>query len=107
MSGFGDVGEGPGNEEDSDLQRLEKEGAVGDICSHVIDFDGNICDSELDARTLAIPLDVIKKKKYRIGVAQGFSKADSLCGALRGGIINVLVTNEETAERMLNRMDEN
>ena len=80
---------------------------MGDICSHVIDFDGNICDSELDARTLAIPLDVIKKKKYRIGVAQGFSKADSLCGALRGGIINVLVTNEETAERMLNRMDEN
>ncbi len=90
---------------DQDLLQLKKKGAVGDVCSHVIDIEGNICDSDLDARTMAVPLDCIKKKKYRIGVAQGFSKVNSLCGALRGGIINVLVTNEETAERILLNLD--
>ena len=90
---------------DPDLEKLEKQGAVGDICSHVIDIDGRICDRELDARTMAISLDSIRKKKYKICVAQGFSKADSLCGALRGGIINVLVTNEETAEYVLTRLE--
>ena len=90
---------------DADLDKLGKKGAVGDICSHVIDIEGKICDRELDARTMAVPLESIKAKKYRIGVAQGFSKVDSLCGALRGGIINVLVTNEETAERILSTLD--
>ena len=90
---------------DADLTRLKRLGAVGDICSHVIDINGKICDRNLDERTMAVPLDNIKKKKYRIGVGQGFSKVDSLCGALRGGIINVLVTNEETAECMLDRLD--
>ena len=88
-----------------DLDRLKQKGAVGDICSHVIDIEGNLCDRDLDARTMAVSLENIKNKKYRIGVAQGFSKADSLCGALRGGIINVLVTNEETAERILSNLD--
>ena len=90
---------------DEDLVRLEKKGAVGDICSHVIDMEGRICEPELDERTVAIPLDVIKSKPYRIGVAQGISKVESLCGALRGGIINVLITNEETAERMLKNLN--
>lgn len=90
---------------EADLDRLKQKGAVGDICSHVIDIEGNLCDRDLDARTMAVSLENIKNKKYRIGVAQGFSKADSLCGALRGGIINVLVTNEETAERILSNLD--
>lgn len=90
---------------EADLDRLKQRGAVGDICSHVIDIEGNLCDRDLDARTMAVSLENIKNKKYRIGVAQGFSKADSLCGALRGGIINVLVTNEETAERILSNLD--
>ncbi len=90
---------------DSDLLKLKQRGAVGDICSHVINIEGKICDTDLDDRTMAIPLESIKKKKYRIGVAQGFSKAKALCGALRGGIINVLITNEETAEKILTDLD--
>ena len=90
--------------QDSDLNRLRQLGAVGDICSHVIDINGKICDKTLDERTMAVPLEDIKKKKYRIGVGQGFSKVDAFCGALRGSIINVLITNEETAERILKRL---
>ncbi len=54
---------------------------------------------------MAVPLDVIRQKEYRIGVAQGVSKVESICGALNGGIVNVLITNEDTAEWVLNRLD--
>lgn len=87
------------------MERLLGMGAVGDICSHIIDIHGNICDRELDERTMAVPLDVIRQKEYRIGVAQGVSKVESICGALNGGIVNVLITNEDTAEWVLNRLD--
>lgn len=84
-----------------EMQALSKKGAVGDVCSHLIDIHGNICDKDLDERTVAVPLEIIKQKKYRIGVAQGLSKVDCILGALNGGIINVLITNEETAEWVL------
>lgn len=88
-----------------EMKILTDRGAVGDICSHLIDIHGNICDPELDERTIAIPLEDIKKKKYRIGVAQGLSKVDSILGALNGGYINVLITNEETADWILKQDD--
>ena len=90
---------------EADMTKLEGMGAVGDICSHVIDIDGKICDEELDARSMGISLEALKEKEQRICVAQGFSKVNSICGALRGGIINVLITDEETAERVLVRLD--
>ena len=87
------------------IEKLSQQGAVGDICSHIIDIHGNICDKELDERTIAIPLSTIKEKEYRIGVAQGISKVDSICGALNGGIVNVLITNEDTADWVLSRLE--
>mgnify|MGYP001623001948 CR=1 FL=1 len=87
------------------MKSLEKKGAVGDICSHVIDFNGKICDQELDERTLAISLETMKKARYRIAVAQGESKVASLCGALNGKLMNVLVTNEETAQSIWDRFE--
>lgn len=88
-----------------EMKILAERGAVGDICSHLIDIHGNICDPELDERTIAVPLDEIKKKRYRICVAQGLSKVDSMLGALNGGFINVLVTSEETADLILRQDD--
>jgi len=88
-----------------EMKTLTERGAVGDICSHLIDIYGNLCDPELDQRTIAIPLDEIKKKKYRICVAQGLSKVDSMLGALNGGFVNVLITNEETAVWILKQDD--
>ncbi len=89
----------------NEMKLLAERGAVGDICSHLIDIHGNICDPELDERTVAVSLDELKKKRYRICVAQGLSKADSMLGALNGGIVNVLITNEETADLILRQDD--
>ncbi len=90
--------------EKEQMIELIGKGAVGDICDHLINEKGEICDSKLDERTVAVPLEVLKHKKYRIGVATGQSKVECICGAIRGEIINVLVTDEETAEKVLEHL---
>lgn len=89
---------------EKEIAALMEKGAVGDICTHVIDADGNICDPELDERTMSVPLDVIKKKKTRIGVACGQSKVDSILASIKAEIVNVLITDEQTAGYVLERL---
>ena len=88
------------------MDDLLKRGAVGDVCTHVVDRQGRICDEALDARTIAIPFDEMRQKPWRICVAQGPGRVDSMLGALRSGIVNVLITNETTAEGLSERMEE-
>lgn len=90
---------------ESRMKELESKGAVGDVCSHVIDAEGMICDPSLDVRTIATPLENIKAKEHRIGVAAGLSKVDCICGALKAGLLTVLVTTEETAGWVLERLN--
>lgn len=80
-------------------------GAVGDICDHLINDRGELCDEALDERTVSVPLAELKKKKRRIGVASGQSKVECICGAIRGKIINVLITDEDTAGKVIERLE--
>lgn len=88
------------------VAEMEAAGAVGDICTHIINIHGEICDTELDERTIAIPLKTLHSKEYRIVVAVGEQKVDSLCAALNGGHANVLVSDESTAQSILRRLDQ-
>jgi deoxyribonucleoside regulator len=85
------------------MWELKQQGAVGDICTHVITETGDICDPALDQRTIAVSLENMKQMRYRVGVAQGISKVDAIRGALNSGIMNVLVTNDFTAEHILGK----
>jgi deoxyribonucleoside regulator len=87
---------------DSDLQTLNGK-AVGDICSRFFDEDGNICNESLNERTLGINLDELKKKKYSILVAGGANKIAGIYGALKGRFANVLVTDQFTAQFLLDK----
>ncbi|WP_347548489.1 sugar-binding transcriptional regulator [Pseudalkalibacillus hwajinpoensis] len=86
---------------DSEINILEQHHAVGDICSRFYDIEGNVIESELSERTIAVELSKLKELRYSIGVAESIEKVESIIGALRGGFINTLVTNEETAEEII------
>ncbi len=45
----------------------------------------------------------MKKVPYRVGIAFGTAKVQVITAALRGGWINQLVTDEETATRILRK----
>lgn len=79
---------------------LQIENAVGEICTHYFDINGKIIDSGLNDRVLAIDLDSFKRIPIRIGVSSGTEKLSAIIGAARGGLINVLMTDLETAHEL-------
>lgn len=46
----------------------------------------------------------IRSKEHRIGAAAGLSRVDGICGALKAGLLTVLVTTGETAGWILERL---
>ena len=81
------------------LQGLEQCRAVGDICGHFFDAQGHQCFEE--RRVIGIPLESLKALREVIGVAGATDKAPAILGALRGGYIDVLVTDSVAAKTVL------
>ena len=76
--------------------------AVGVVAGRFIDPEGQPVLGVLDDRTIGISLEMLKKIEMRIGVAGGFDKVPAILGALRGGYINVLITDAATGRGILN-----
>lgn len=75
--------------------------AVGSLVGRFIDAHGTPVIGPLDGRTIGLPLEALRQVRTRIGVSGGFDKVPALLAALRGGYINVLVTDADTAEGIL------
>jgi deoxyribonucleoside regulator len=83
--------------------KLKKTGAVGAICGRFYNIDGERCSNDLDDRIIGITLDELRRIKHKVGVALGQEKVDAILGALKGKLLDVLITDEKTAERLLER----
>jgi DNA-binding transcriptional regulator LsrR (DeoR family) len=84
-----------------DLQLLRDAGAVGDICLRFFDEHGEPVRSSFDDRVVGISVPQLLEVPRRVAVAGGERKVTAVLGALRGGWVNVLVTDVETARRLL------
>lgn len=80
-------------------------GAVGDIALRFFDGNGSPMQHEVNDRIIGLSLQQMQKIPRRIGVAGGEGKYDVIRGALLGKHINVLVTDDRTAERLLRGRD--
>jgi DNA-binding transcriptional regulator LsrR (DeoR family) len=77
-------------------------GAVGDICARLYDQDGNFEQMELNERVVGISLDELKSGKGMVvGIAGGEVKSRAILGALRGGLVDVLITDDKAAEKVI------
>jgi DNA-binding transcriptional regulator LsrR (DeoR family) len=85
-----------------EMRALMKAGAVGEVTGWAFDRHGALVAGLTNDRVASVPLDRPARRQI-IGAAMGESKIDALRGALAGGIINGLITNETTAERLLMR----
>lgn len=85
----------------NDFLVLRRNGAVGDILSHFIDKDGKPISTDLEARLISTPLETVHSLKNVIGVAAGKGKVDALRAVLHAGYLDVLITDEDTAEELL------
>ncbi|MDO4258540.1 MAG: sugar-binding domain-containing protein [Actinomycetaceae bacterium] len=88
------------------MAKLSAMGAVTDLFSHFVDAYGQVVSKELEARTIAISLDSVKRAKARMVVASGEAKILPLKVVLAGGYANIVVTDEVTARAVLDSTDE-
>ncbi|MEF9989461.1 MAG: sugar-binding transcriptional regulator [Christensenellaceae bacterium] len=83
------------------VKKLEEAHIVGNICSRFFDIDGNILNSDFVHDTIAISVENLRTTPIVIGVAGGIHKVDSIIGGARAKLYNVLVTDENTARKIL------
>jgi DNA-binding transcriptional regulator LsrR (DeoR family) len=78
-------------------------GAVGDILGRFLDIDGNEISHPLSARTIGVELEMLHSIPRKILAAAGRHKVDILRAALKRGFVDTLITDDVTAELLLNR----
>ncbi|MBV7273446.1 winged helix-turn-helix transcriptional regulator [Clostridium sp. PL3] len=78
---------------ESELKNLTSKNVYGDIILRFFDENGKECDTELKERTITIDFEKFKKIKTKITLAADDSKAHAVLSALKGNLIDVLITD--------------
>lgn len=86
-----------------EIQSIRESGAIGDVCGRFYNLDGEMCALDFQQRLIGISLADLLAIPIRIGVAGGTPKVEPIIGALRGGLINVLVSDEATVQQVLHQ----
>jgi deoxyribonucleoside regulator len=91
---------------DEDLEYIREQGAEGDICGAYYAFDGSSVHLEMNERSIAISTEHLSGVPNRVGVSSGPEKPRANIGAARSSLLNVLITDEYTAGKMLDILDD-
>ena len=86
---------------EAELEALRKKGAVGDTLYNFFDARGRLVDHSLNERSMSIPLASVRAAPVRILVAGGSEKLAAMIGAFRLLRPTVLITDEITANELL------
>lgn len=84
-----------------DQEELRRVGAVGDVCLRFFDAEGRPVASSLSDRVIGISDTDLRAVPRRVGVAGGSRKLGAIRAALLGGWVNVLITDQWVAQRLL------
>ncbi len=83
------------------LHEIEAGQAVGEVLIAPFDIDGRFVGETLRARSIAFDARQLPRVPVTIGVAEGAAKVAPLVGALRAGLVKILVTDVRTAEAVV------
>lgn len=84
------------------LDSFVANGAVGDISLQFFDAAGSTERfKDFNDRVAGMPIEQLKKVRKRIGIAGGAQKAQAVLGAIRGGFLNILITDVDCANLLV------
>lgn len=87
--------------ETEDIETLDAEGVVGDVCTVFLRADGTYEDLTLNERATGPTPAELRRVPRRVCAVAGDSKVVPLLAALRAGVITHLVLDEQTATRLV------
>jgi deoxyribonucleoside regulator len=86
----------------TELNQMRANGIVGDVAGFHYNRRGEILiDHWINRRIVGIAPEALSKIKLVMAVAGGLRKGESIIGALRGNLINILITDDQAALRVL------
>lgn len=85
---------------DADRMDMIGRGAVGHLLARPYDRDGKPVDRK-DWYVVGAPLEAMKAAEWSVGISAAEFKAEAVLGAIRGGYINTLVTDQKLATKLL------
>ncbi len=87
---------------EKELKEIEDAGAIGYVAGYYFDIHGNIIDlPEFYERIICVSRAVFNTVAFRIAVIADVVKATAVLGALRGRLINALITSSKVANQIL------
>jgi deoxyribonucleoside regulator len=89
--------------DNSMLDALASRGAVGEIGGRFFTEDGAVVETELQDRTVSVPLEDIRRCPATVLLTSGAAKYQAALGALRGGFARFLVCDVACARWLLDR----
>lgn len=84
-----------------ELSDFANSGAVGDCCTRYFDATGELVDTVVNDRVIAVELDDLRHIPTVIGVVSGVHKAAATHSALAGRMFEVLVVDSDLARALL------
>ena len=87
--------------EHSHVEELRDKGVVGDILTHYFDSEGRLIEAGIEPVMINVSVDQIRAAGSTLVLACGPRKHKSIAGALRTGLVDVLITDMDTARGVL------
>lgn len=85
----------------NELAELAEAGAVGDMSLRFFDSSGNSVQTALNERVIGMSMEQLAGVDLVVGLAGGQAKTNAILGALKTGVLDVLITDKFTAQRLL------
>jgi len=86
-----------------ELSEAAEAGAVGDMSLRLFNAEGRPVKTPLDDRVIGMTLEDLANVDRVIGLAGGQLKTEAIFGALKTGVLDVLITDKFTAQRLLRK----
>ena len=74
---------------------------MGDVAGYLVRVDGSLVEDEWTRRSIAIPLELLRRTPLVVAIAAGSNKVEGIIGCARSGLLNTLVTDVPTANAAL------
>jgi DNA-binding transcriptional regulator LsrR (DeoR family) len=85
----------------TEIAELRAQGAVGDVLGNYVDLHGTVIPAPHDSRLIGLSIDDLRRIGSVIAVASGDEKPRAILGALRAGIVDVLIVDEANAREVV------
>ncbi len=84
-----------------EIARLRSQGAVGDVLGNYVDAQGRVIAAPHSSRLVALSIDDLRRIETVVAVVSEAEKPLAILGALRAGVVDVLIVDQANARTVL------